>query len=871
MKTMFSLAKKMLTSRKNRTILSIIGISIGFTLLVSSHILMNTLEKNNEDIVKQKYGDYDVIVGYQTSSKFLDEDKVDKINTMKDVQKTTSFLYPYIGDDNNYKREMELHPMYVGLRDDSLAKEHQFTKLSSGQLPKANEVVIPYSVAKIKNLHIGSKITFPFPPNKDRTVRVSGILQKDEHLHSVVLFSYNWLSKVTSQEGHTTTLMIKLNDWTKKEKVIQNIKGIDPKFFIDRQFEMDQEREQLGGLKPVVQGLDIAVLIGSALLLVSTLQMSAQEKKQEFATLRLLGARRKQLVLLIMFESIILSTLSAIMGLLLGIGISFILKGLIAKLSGVLIQMIYIDWIFLLYTVGIGIFITIIASMIPAILASKLPPIQAYRQSFDTGYKKKLFFPIISIVLLLSSLLLSGYNYIKFHNTNIYIVSAFVIFISIVLSVPFFLRGTIKALSLIVKPFLKQYGLLAGRNAVRQMRRSTQIAGIIMLGVIISIVGIGVLSVVKETTKKNLMDQYPLDHVIDSNSSYNEQGLPLAFYNGIEEIKGIQSVPVYKEALVFTQNLNQSTIRKNVNIALADVNGRKEFMSGLQGVDFDKLNDVLPLKVTKGTLDFNQLDKGGVVLTEYGAKTLGYKLGETIEVISDNQLRSKNGSLQYKNKNSVEKFVNLKIIAIIEDSPIEEGQDMGFYTSPKFMKEQFNIDSISQVYYKITDTSLKDHIEKNVEILVGNQSSSKIIVYDRQAELQMLYSQFNQRVALLFASVTLIWLLAMIGLMNNMASSLRERSREFATIRALGSKTRYVIQLALIEGTLVTFSGGVLGIIFGSILLNQLLLALDAKSIVFPWQITLVYLVIAPLMGVIATVVPAMYVSKKDILKDLSS
>jgi putative ABC transport system permease protein len=104
-----------------------------------------------------------------------------------------------------------------------------------------------------------------------------------------------------------------------------------------------------------------------------------------------------------------------------------------------------------------------------------------------------------------------------------------------VLSVPFFLRGTVKTLSLIVKPFLKQYSLLAGRNAVRQMRRSTQIAGIIMLGVIISIIGINVLSVVKETTEKTLMDQYPLDHVIDSNSTYNEQGLPLAFYDGIEE------------------------------------------------------------------------------------------------------------------------------------------------------------------------------------------------------------------------------------------------------------------------------------------------------------------------------------------------
>ncbi|RAS85171.1 FtsX-like permease family protein [Priestia endophytica] len=872
MRMMFSLAKKILKSRKGRTILSIVGIAIGFTLLVSSHILMSTLEKENDDIVKQKYGNYDIIVGYQTSNKFLSQNKIEKINEMKDVQATTPFLYPYIGKDHDYKSEMEIQPMYVGLRNNSLAKEHQFTKLSSGQLPKANEVVVPYSLAKSKNLKIGSKLTFPFPPNKDKTVRVSGIMQKDEHLYSVVIFSYDWLSKVTAQEGHTTTLMVKLQDWTKKEEVIQNLKEMDPKFFIDSQSKMDREREQLGGLKPVVQGLDIAVLIGSALLLVSTLQMSVQEKKKELATLRLLGARRKQIAWLVIFESIILSTLSAFIGLLSGIGISFVLKDLIIKISGISVKSMHIDWIPLIYTVGIGIFITMIASIIPAVLASKLSPIQAYQQSFDTNHKGKLILPIISIVLLLSSLLLSMYNYIKLHDTNLYIVSAFIVFISMLLGVSFLLKGTVKTLSLIVKPFLKQYSLLAGRNAIRQMRRSTQIAGVIMLGVIISIVGISVLSIIRDTTEKTIMDQYPLDHVIDSNSSYDEPGLPLTFYNQVDSIKGIKSVPVYKEALVFTQNLNQSSIKKNSDVMFYNINGRNEFMAALLGVDFDKLDDVLSVEVIKGSIDPGKLDNGGTVLTEYAAKTFGYKLGDTIKVINDNQLSFKKGSLQYINENSAKKIVNLKVTAIIKDYPMEEDpKDMGIYTSPKFMKEKFNTNSISEVHYKVTDNGLKNDIQEKVEALVGNQSSSKIIVYDRQAELQTLYNQFNQRVTILLVSVSLICLLAMIGLMNSMASSLRERSREFATIRALGCKTNNIVRLALVEGVMVTSGGGILGIIFGSILLNQLLLALDAKSMVFPWQITLVYLVIAPLMGVIATIFPAIYLAKKNILRDLSS
>ncbi|NGY76347.1 hypothetical protein F6Y02_08385 (plasmid) [Bacillus megaterium] len=73
------------------------------------------------------------------------------------------------------------------------------------------------------------------------------------------------MAKATSQDNHVTTLMIKLNDWHVKGQVINQLKKIDPKFFIDGQIKMDKEREQLGGLKPVVQGLNIAVLIGSVL------------------------------------------------------------------------------------------------------------------------------------------------------------------------------------------------------------------------------------------------------------------------------------------------------------------------------------------------------------------------------------------------------------------------------------------------------------------------------------------------------------------------------------------------------------------------------------------------------------------------------
>ncbi|UOO43786.1 ABC transporter permease (plasmid) [Priestia megaterium] len=871
MSLIFSLAKRFLQSRKSRTILSVIGISLGFMLLTSSNTLMSTLEKSNENIVEEKYGNYDLIVGYQNSRLFLNNSDIDKINEFKNVQQTSPFLYPYIGQDNPYKKEMEIQPMYVGLKDDSLSKEHEFTKLSSGHLPGKSEVVIPYSWSKAKNLKIGSTLTFPFPPNEEKTVRVSGIMKKNEYLHSVILFQYDWLSKATSQDNHVTTLMIKLNDWHSKAQVINQLKEIDPKFFIDGQIEMDKEREQLGGLKPVIQGLNIAVLIGSALLLISTLQMSIQEKKQELATLRLLGAKKTQIAWLVISESVIIAILSAILGIIFGIGISFILKGVITKVSGILVENIYIEWTSIIYSVLLGILITIVASTIPATLASKLPPMQAYRQSGGTGHKTRIVSLFISVCLIFISLALSFFNYVKFNDPKIYILSAAILILSIIIGISFLLKCTVKVLSLIIKPFLKQYSLLARRNTIKQLRRSIQIAGVIMLGVIVSVVGISVLTAVRDTTEKSILTKYPLSHVIDSNSEYDKPGLPLNFYNQVDSIPGLKSVPVYKDITVFTQNFDESHIKKNSKLMLYNVNKKREVMTGLQGVDFNKIKSSLPLKVTEGTINTNQLNQGGVVVTDYGSRVLGYKLGDYIKVIHDTELNFKEDKLSYRNGKSKEQVLSLKVVGIIKDYPMQEGPDIGIYTSPEFMKRHFNTDSINEVYYKIIDKKSQSNIENKVEALIGNQPSSKVILYNRQTELQTLYNQFNQRVAILLSCVVLICLLAMLGLMNGMASSLQERSREFATLRALGSKTKHIVCLTLVEGFLVTLGGGVLGILFGFLLLNQLLLSLDYKSITLPWKMILICLVTTPMMGIVAALIPSMYLSKRDILKELSS
>lgn len=121
----------------------------------------------------------------------------------------------------------------------------------------------------------------------------------------------------------------------------------------------------------------------------------------------MLGAKKSQIAWLVISESVIIATLSAILGVIFGIGISFILKGIITRVSGISVENIYIEWHSIMYSVLLGILITIVASIIPATLASKLSPIQAYRQSIDTEHKTRIVLPAISVCLVFLSVALS--------------------------------------------------------------------------------------------------------------------------------------------------------------------------------------------------------------------------------------------------------------------------------------------------------------------------------------------------------------------------------------------------------------------------------------------------------------------------------
>jgi putative ABC transport system permease protein len=97
----------------------------------------------------------------------------------------------------------------------------------------------------------------------------------------------------------------------------------------------------------------------------------------------------------------------------------------------------------------------------------------------------------------------------------------------------------------------------------------------------------------------------------------------------------------------------------------------------------------------------------------------------------------------------------------------------------------------------------------------------------------------------------------------------RERTREMAILRTLGYDPTEILELVLAESILLSIIGGVLGLGLGYLLTRAMTEASGFELQGMKWQAAVLVLLIAALLGLIASIVPAIVASRKNIVESL--
>jgi putative ABC transport system permease protein len=137
---------------------------------------------------------------------------------------------------------------------------------------------------------------------------------------------------------------------------------------------------------------------------------------------------------------------------------------------------------------------------------------------------------------------------------------------------------------------------------------------------------------------------------------------------------------------------------------------------------------------------------------------------------------------------------------------------------------------------------------------------------DKQAK------QVNQLLGFVYALLSLAVIVSLFGIVNTLALSIHERTRELGLLRAVGMSRSQVRRMIRYESVITALIGALLGMVLGMVFaaLVSRPLADQGFTLSYPIPALVLLLVLAGLAGVVAAIGPARRASRLDVLEALA-
>jgi putative ABC transport system permease protein len=271
------------------------------------------------------------------------------------------------------------------------------------------------------------------------------------------------------------------------------------------------------------------------------------------------------------------------------------------------------------------------------------------------------------------------------------------------------------------------------------------------------------------------------------------------------------------------------------------VDGKRQSVS--VETDLPALVDMFPLKAKEGTLA--ALGRDQLVLDEDRARELGVHAGSTIPVqLSRGAPRTMTVAGVYA-KNDVMSGILLSS-SVVPDLRVAQP---------------------SWAYIRVADGASVSAVRGQVDKLLAD--SPEVTVSDRSGFIDQQTKQFDTVLLMIQILLALAILIAVLGIINTLALSVLERTRELGLLRAIGLRRGQMMRMVTVESVVISVFGALLGLAVGTGLGAAVVRALRDQgftNLALPWSQMATYLVLAGFVGVIAAVLPAIRAARINVL-----
>ncbi|GGT14345.1 ABC transporter permease [Streptomyces purpureus] len=563
----------------------------------------------------------------------------------------------------------------------------------------------------------------------------------------------------------------------------------------------------------------VSLFIGS-FLIVNTFTMLITRRAREIALLRAIGATRRQVVRSVLAEAALVGLVASLLGFVLGLGVATVLPGMLGTANDSLPQgPLVIGPAPLLASLVVGVGVTVLAAWLPSRRAARIAPVEAMRTAEQppSAVPSRLRGALGAAVLLLGAGLLVSLSDAKDasdENLRTAMAGCGILVTGLIVLAPLMAGPVIRLIGRLTVR-LGVVGALARDNALRDPRRTAATAAALMISTAL----VSGLAVIDHSSSRALDSQaaagLSADYVVSTRDTTT--AIDAAAVHRVAAIPGVTTASAVAESTLST------------GAAAGQVSG----------VDPKTVGDVMRLRFTSGSAA--GIGPGRIAVSSSFARENRVGTGGRIDA-----------SIGPGQGDRARPYT---VVGIYEDNPT--ARDV-LADRADVQRHSFLRDSVQRILVTTGDGAAGD-LEKQLRAAVDHSPLLKV-----QSRGQLVQEQAGvagELITMVFGLLAIGVIISALGMVNTLAMSVAERTREIGVLRAIGMDRSGIRRMIRVESLTVAAYGTLLGLacgLFGAWKVSGLANgAIPQYTFALPWGTLALVVVLSLAVGAAAAALPA--------------
>ncbi|WP_243713450.1 FtsX-like permease family protein [Actinomadura sp. 6K520] len=823
-----------LAAHKIRLVLTAVAVILGVAFVAGTLMFTDSMNKRFDDLFSTISQDIAVdvrakkVVGGDDdgmSAQPVPASVLETVRGVDGVENPIGNVTGYaavVGKDGKIVGTPQNGPPQLGVN----LTESAFYDLTSGRAPQGPaEVVIDEATAENGELAIGdtTQVVTAGPPQR---MKIVGLVDTGNMMGATVTaFDTPTAQRLLLKPGYFTDIEMKSAGPSEEELRDRVAKVLPPELEAITGTELREEAqsdiaEMMGFFRTFLLAFALISIFVGAFIIFNTFSMLVAQRTRELALLRAVGAARAQVTRAVIGEAVAVGIVGSTLGLAAGAGLASLLQTQMgdAGEGGLTLTANAVIWSY-----AVGIVVTVVSAYFPARRAAKIPPVAAMRDDVALPQRSmRIRIALGSLLTAIGAALIAVGLAGAGGNPAVPVgAGAFGVFIGVAMLAPVISVPVLRLLGAPAARLLGAPGRLARQNALRNPRRTAATAAALMIGLAL-ITTVNVLgATMRASIDEQINAQFGADYLVQAQGA---GGVNAEAQQKVKETPGVVAA--------------SPTYDGEVKVGGKDV----FYVAG----DARVITDAARLNIVSGSAAAGPSD---LMVDEDTAKDRGWEVGAAVPV-------------QFP------------------DGKTERLTLSGVYTrsdliGPRLMSLEMHLRHTLNptVGVMVVDTERADAATRSA-LESALRGYPNLEVADQASLKEDARGEVDGFVTFLTILLIMSVVIAAVGVINTLALSVIERTREIGLLRAIGISRRQLRRMIRLESIMIAVFGAVLGmgigIAFGAALQNAL--ADDGLGVLsIPYGTLAVYLVVAAVIGVLAALWPAWRAGRMDVLKAIST